>query len=65
MIKCKKSIGKQLGIFSKFESYGSITPAHKAWITIKAKKQGLSPKMVHAGIKAHYARIENYGDIRD
>lgn len=50
------SISKQLGIFDEFSSYEEITPAKKAWITIKAKEQGKNPVMVHAGIKAAFSK---------
>lgn len=50
-----KSIPEQLNIF-QYKSYDSIPPAKLAWITIKAKRQGKNPVMVHAGIKAKMAR---------
>ena len=53
------SIASQLGIFKSYGSYGDIPPAKKAWITIKAKKAGLNPNMVHAGIKAAYKKKAN------
>lgn len=40
----------------KNPTYKSLTPAQKAWITIRAKQEGKDPKMVHAGIKALYTR---------
>ena len=39
-----------------YKSYDDIPPAKKGWITIKAKKQGKNPVMVHAGIKARFNR---------
>ena len=53
------SIAKELGIYDDFVSYEEIIPAKLAWITIKAKQQGKDPKMVHAGIKAYYAKMHN------
>jgi len=53
------SIASQLGIFKSYGSYGDIPPAKKAWITIKAKRAGLNPNMVHAGIKAAYKKKAN------
>jgi hypothetical protein len=52
------SIAKSLGIMS-YKSYAAIPPAKKAWITIKAKKAGLNPNMVHAGIKAAFTKKAN------
>ena len=52
----KQSIADELDIF-QFKSYEEIPPAKRAWVTIKAKQQGLDPKMVHAGIKAKMSRI--------
>ena len=49
------SIAEELGIY-KYKSYDSIPPAKKAWITIKAKKMGVNPIMVHAGIKATFTK---------
>jgi hypothetical protein len=53
------SISKALGITDCYLSYNEIPAAKKAWITIKAMQQGKDPKMVHAGIKAHYRKIYN------
>jgi len=53
------SITKELKITETYASYDAIPAAKRAWITIKAKKRGLNPVMVHAGIKAHYKRIHN------
>ena len=50
------SISKQLGIFEKYASYDAITPAHRAWITLKARQQGRDPMYVHAGIKAEFTK---------
>ena len=50
------SIAKEMGIMEQYGSYDEIPAAKKAWITIKAKKQGKNPTMVHAGIKAAYTR---------
>lgn len=50
------SISQELGIFEQYSSYEEIPAAKRAWITIKAKKQGKNPVMVHAGIKAAFAR---------
>ena len=47
------SIAEELGIW-ECDSYDEISAAKKAWITIKAKKAGKNPVMVHAGIKAHF-----------
>ena len=52
------SISKELKIFSKYQSYDEIPNAVRAWITIKSKRRGFNPKMVHAGIKASYARMQ-------
>jgi len=49
------SIPDELGIW-EYDSYEDIPAAKKAWITIKAKQRGLNPVMVHAGIKARFAR---------
>jgi hypothetical protein len=54
-----KSVSKELSITEMYDSHAEIPAAKKAWITIKAKKQGKDPKMVHAGIKAHFKRIDN------
>jgi len=52
-----ESISNELGIFApKYERYEDIPAAVKAWITIKARKAGKDPKMVHAGIKAHFTK---------
>lgn len=50
------SISKEMDIFGQYSSYDDIPPAKRAWITIKAKKQGKNPVMVHAGIKAAYTK---------
>ena len=50
------SIARSLGIMEDYDSYEAIPPAKKAWITIKAKKAGRNPNMVHAGIKAAYTK---------
>ena len=50
------SVSKELGIFEEYSSYDEIPASKRAWITIKAKKRGLNPNMVHAGIKAAFAR---------
>jgi hypothetical protein len=57
--KENSSIADELGIFEEFASYEEITPQKRAWITMKARKRGLKPIMVHAGIKARYSRIHN------
>jgi len=55
-----KSIADELGIFApKYETYEDIPAAVRAWITIKAKERGLKPNMVHAGIKARFAKMAN------
>ena len=46
-------------ILEKYNSYEEIPPAVKAWITIRAKKAGKNPVMVHAGYKAQFKRIDN------
>ncbi len=53
------SISKELGITETYACYNAIPAQKLAWVTIKAKQRGLDPKMVHAGIKAHYKRIHN------
>ena len=58
-VKSNGSIAEELGIYDLYASYEDIIPAHLAWITIKAKQRNLNPVMVHAGIKARYARIRN------
>ena len=52
----RMSISDELGIFETYDSHASISPAKKAWITIKANQQGKNPVMVHAGIKARFNR---------
>lgn len=44
---------------SMYRSYEDIPAAKLAWITMRAKQQGKSPKMAHAGVKAHFSRIRN------
>lgn len=51
------SIADELGIF-EYPSYDKIPAAKKAWITMKARRQGKDPKMVHAGIKAKMSRAD-------
>jgi len=51
----KMGIPEDLNIWD-YKSYDDIPPAKKGWITIKAKKQGKNPVMVHAGIKARFNR---------
>jgi len=46
----KQSIYEQLNL-SDYKNYDSIPPAKRAWITIKAKKQGKDPDKVHADIQ--------------
>ena len=53
------TVAKELNIFGRFNSYKQITPQVRAWITMKANKRGLNPNMVHAGIKAVFARRLN------
>lgn len=62
----KLSIADELNIFD-YQSYDDIPAAKKAWITIKAREQGMDPLMVHAGIKAKMARISkgNIGAIKN
>lgn len=50
------SIATKLGIFKDYQSYDEIPAAKRAWITIKAKKAGDNPVMVHAGIKAAFTK---------
>lgn len=52
----KKSIYDILEL-SKHETYDSIPPAKRAWITMHAKKQGKDPDKVKAQIKAKMLRI--------
>ena len=47
---------EEMRIMERFDSYEAINPQTKAWITMKARWYGKSPNMVHAGIKAAYAR---------
>jgi len=47
---------KDLRIKELYSSYEEIPPAKKAWITIKAKREGKNPVMVHAGYKAYFSR---------
>ena len=47
---------KELGIFEQYSSYDQIPPAKRAWITIKAKRDGKNPIMAHAGVKAAFKR---------
>jgi hypothetical protein len=53
------SIASELGIFKDYKSYDEIPAAKRAWITIKAKKAGDNPVMVHAGIKAAFTKKTN------
>lgn len=53
------SIAQEMGIFDEFSSYEEIPAAKKAWITINAKKRGLNPVMVHAGIKARFTKMSD------
>lgn len=53
------TVASELNIFGRFNSYKAITPQVRAWITMKANEKGLNPNMVHAGIKAVYARKAN------
>jgi len=53
--KVSQSIPDELGIWG-YPDYESIPAAKRAWVTIKAKQQGKSPNMVHAGIKARFNR---------
>ena len=50
------SVSKEIKIMERFDSYEAITPQARAWITMKARAYGKRPSMVHAGIKAAYAR---------
>ena len=50
------SISEEMNIMNDYDSYDAIPAAKKAWITIKAKKSGKNPVMVHAGIKAAYTK---------
>jgi len=43
-------------ITEEYDSYDDIPAAKKAWITIRAKKAGKNPVMVHAGIKAAFTK---------
>lgn len=54
--KGKCQMTSQKGIVNKYRSYSQISPAEKAWITIRAKQQGKCPVMVHAGIKAAFTK---------
>ena len=56
-----KSIAEELGIFGSYRSYEDISPAKKAWITIKANERGLDSNSVHAGIKGALTRRRNGG----
>ncbi|MCD6434919.1 MAG: hypothetical protein J7L15_00800 [Clostridiales bacterium] len=47
---------KDLRITKLYNSYEEIPPAKKAWITIRAKREGKDPVMAHAGYKAFFAR---------
>ena len=49
MAKKQQSIFEQLKL-SIYKTYEDIPPAKKAWITIKAKKQGKDPDKVHSDI---------------
>ena len=59
---------KQLSIYeelnlSDYKNYDSIPPAKRAWITIKAKKQGLDPDKVHAQIQRKMGGSKKTGKI--
>ena len=56
------SIAKKLGIYN-YGSYANIPAAKKAWITIEAKKKGVNPVMVHAGIKATFVKRLNSKNV--
>ena len=47
---------KKQSVLEEYDSYEAIPAAKKAWITIRAKKDGKNPVMVHAGYKAHFSR---------
>ncbi len=47
--KKQQSIYEQLNL-SDYKSYDSIPPAKRAWITIKAKREGKDPDKVHSQI---------------
>jgi hypothetical protein len=47
---------KKQSVLEEYCSYEAIPAAKKAWITIRAKKDGKNPVMVHAGYKAHFSR---------
>jgi len=49
VVKKQQSIFEQLNL-SDYNSYDSIPPAKRAWITIKAKQQGMDPDKVHSEI---------------
>jgi hypothetical protein len=53
-------IAEKLGIW-EYRSYEAIPATKRAWITIKAKKAGKNPNMVHAGIKACFNARANRG----
>ena len=54
-----KSIGKEMELFTRFKSWECVSPQVEAWITMKARKRGLSPDFVKAGIKARFTKMRN------
>ena len=49
------SMAKKMGIY-QYGSWEEVPPAKKAWIVIDAKKRGVNPVMVRAGVKAYFSR---------
>lgn len=43
-------------LLEQYDSYEDIPPVKRAWITIRAKKAGKDPVMVHAGLKAAFTK---------
>jgi len=55
-----QSIAEELNIFGgEFKTYQDISPAKKAWITIKAKKAKLNPEKIHSEIKSQFTKVSH------
>jgi len=56
---CKKSSNLSDNILDVYNSWKEVPAAVKAWVTIKAKKEGKNPVMKKAGIKAAFSKRAN------
>jgi hypothetical protein len=57
-----QNVTKQ-SIVDQYESYEAVPAAVKAWITMRARKEGKDPVMAHAGYKAAFSRIQKQTKI--